>query len=168
MPLKNVQSLYNNNTGHNYQHIPRATQYQDHPSSFPPQNNWPQNFHPRSRPNYRISGGNQNNYRPQGQSSINQNTHYNQNRYSLPEKCSYCLKKWSLIQVIWGLESHSAWVLFITNWNSNDILTSAKTWNDLPDHFRKESSFSQFKNLINSWNGRSCHCSAYEWSPIFL
>ena len=23
-------------------------------------------------------------------------------------------------------------------------------WNDLPDHFRKESSFPQFKNLINS------------------
>ena len=37
---------------------------------------------------------------------------------------------------------------------------AAKTWNDLPDHFRKESSFPQFKNLINSWNGRSCHCSA--------
>jgi hypothetical protein len=37
---------------------------------------------------------------------------------------------------------------------------AAKTWNDLPDHFMKESSFPQFKNLINSWNGRSCHCSA--------
>lgn len=85
-----VNCSYNNNTGHNYQHIPRATQYQDRPSSFPPQNYWPQNFHPRSRPNYRMSGGNQNNYRPQGQSSINQNTRYNQNRYSLPEKCSYC------------------------------------------------------------------------------
>ena len=37
---------------------------------------------------------------------------------------------------------------------------SAKTWNDLPDHFRKESSFQQFKLLINSWDGKSCHCSA--------
>ena len=37
---------------------------------------------------------------------------------------------------------------------------AAKTWNDLPDHFRKETSFLQFKNLINSWNGSSCHCSA--------
>ena len=37
---------------------------------------------------------------------------------------------------------------------------AAKTWNDLPDHFMKKSSFPQFKNLINSWNGRSCHCSA--------
>lgn len=37
---------------------------------------------------------------------------------------------------------------------------AARTWNDLPDHFRKETSFLQFKNLINSWNGRSCHCSA--------
>jgi len=37
---------------------------------------------------------------------------------------------------------------------------AAKTWNELPDHFRKETSFLQFKNLINSWNGSSCHCSA--------
>ena len=37
---------------------------------------------------------------------------------------------------------------------------AAKTWNELPDHFRKETSFNQFKNLINSWNGSSCHCRA--------
>ena len=36
---------------------------------------------------------------------------------------------------------------------------ASKTWNELPDHFRKETSFNQFKSLINSWNGSSCHCS---------
>ena len=35
---------------------------------------------------------------------------------------------------------------------------ASKTWNELPDHFRKEASFNQFKGLINSWNGSSCHC----------
>ena len=34
------------------------------------------------------------------------------------------------------------------------IYFAAKAWNDLPDHFRKESSFSQFKNLIKYWNGK--------------
>jgi hypothetical protein len=29
-----------------------------------------------------------------------------------------------------------------------------------PDNFRKEYLFLQFKNFINSWNGKSCHCSA--------
>jgi hypothetical protein len=24
-----------------------------------------------------------------------------------------------------------------------------------------ENSFKQFKNLISSWNGSSCHCNAY-------
>ena len=37
---------------------------------------------------------------------------------------------------------------------------AAKTWNELPNHFRLENSFEQFKNLINSWNGSSCHCNA--------
>ena len=36
----------------------------------------------------------------------------------------------------------------------------AKTWNELPNHFRLENSFKQFKNFINSWNGSSCHCNA--------
>ena len=36
---------------------------------------------------------------------------------------------------------------------------ASKTWNELPDHFRKETSFNQFKSLINSWNGSSCRCS---------
>ena len=30
---------------------------------------------------------------------------------------------------------------------------AVKTWNELPNHFRLENSFKQFKNLINSWNG---------------
>ena len=38
--------------------------------------------------------------------------------------------------------------------------SAAKLWNELPNHFRTEQSFSQFKSLINSWNGSSCHCSA--------
>jgi len=36
---------------------------------------------------------------------------------------------------------------------------ASKIWNELPDHLRKETSFHQFKSLINSWNGSSCHCS---------
>jgi hypothetical protein len=38
--------------------------------------------------------------------------------------------------------------------------TAAKLWNQLPNHFRTQTSFNQFKNLINSWNGNSCHCNA--------
>ena len=37
---------------------------------------------------------------------------------------------------------------------------AAAMWNSLPDHFRTESSFSQFKSLIQSWNGTECRCSA--------
>ena len=33
-------------------------------------------------------------------------------------------------------------------------------WNSLPDHFRIENSFSQFKSLLQSWNGSKCRCSA--------
>ena len=33
-------------------------------------------------------------------------------------------------------------------------------WNSLPDHFRTENSFSQFKSLLQSWNGSKCRCSA--------
>ena len=33
-------------------------------------------------------------------------------------------------------------------------------WNSLPDHFRTENSFSQFKSLMQSWNGTKCCCSA--------
>jgi hypothetical protein len=32
--------------------------------------------------------------------------------------------------------------------------------NSLPDHFRTENSFSQFKSLLQSWNGFKCCCSA--------
>ncbi len=37
---------------------------------------------------------------------------------------------------------------------------AATLWNGLPDHFRTENSFSQFKSLIQSWNGSECRCSA--------
>ena len=36
-------------------------------------------------------------------------------------------------------------------------------WNSLPDHFRTENSFSQFKSLLQSWNGSKCRCSACRW-----
>jgi len=35
----------------------------------------------------------------------------------------------------------------------NTVHFASKTWNELPDHFN------QFKRLINTWNGSSCHCS---------
>jgi hypothetical protein len=37
---------------------------------------------------------------------------------------------------------------------------ATKLWNELPSHFRTQTSFNQFKNLINSWNGNSCRCNA--------
>ena len=37
---------------------------------------------------------------------------------------------------------------------------AATLWNDLPNHFRTENSFNHFKNLILSWNGSVCRCSA--------
>ena len=37
--------------------------------------------------------------------------------------------------------------------------TSAVLWNSLPSEFRQESSFSQFKNLIQNWNGNNCPCN---------
>ena len=37
---------------------------------------------------------------------------------------------------------------------------AAKLWNELPNHFRTQTSFNQFKNLINSWNDNSCRCNA--------
>jgi hypothetical protein len=45
---------------------------------------------------------------------------------------------------------------------------ASKIWNELPDHFRKETSFNQFKSLINSWNGSSCHCSFCAWFQIIF
>ena len=37
---------------------------------------------------------------------------------------------------------------------------AATLWNSLPDHFRTENSFSQFKSLMQSWHGTKCCCSA--------
>ena len=37
---------------------------------------------------------------------------------------------------------------------------AASLWNSLPGHFRRKNSFSQFRRLIQSWNGSECHCSA--------
>ena len=36
----------------------------------------------------------------------------------------------------------------------------AVLWNDLPDDFKKISNFNQFKNILKSWNGNVCKCSA--------
>ena len=38
--------------------------------------------------------------------------------------------------------------------------SAAKLWNELPDNFRTTSSFSQFKRLIENWNGFNCKCRA--------
>jgi hypothetical protein len=57
------------------------------------------------------------------------------------------------------------------NWDIPQVRTSrygkktfkfaaATLWNSLPDHFRTENSFSQFKSLMQSWNGTKCCCSA--------
>jgi hypothetical protein len=37
---------------------------------------------------------------------------------------------------------------------------AAQIWNDLPNHFRQETSLEHFKNVIQTWNGSSCQCSA--------
>ena len=34
-------------------------------------------------------------------------------------------------------------------------------WNSLPDHFRTENIFSQFKSFLQFCNGSKCRCSAY-------
>ena len=36
----------------------------------------------------------------------------------------------------------------------------ATLWNELPNELRNVSSLSQFKSLINSWNGGSCMCGS--------
>ena len=33
-------------------------------------------------------------------------------------------------------------------------------WNDLPENFRAQTNFLQFKSIITSWNGKVCKCSA--------
>jgi len=40
---------------------------------------------------------------------------------------------------------------------------AAQIWNDLPNHFRQETSLEHFKNVIQTWNGSSCQCSACRW-----
>ncbi|SMN17588.1 hypothetical protein CRYPA_887 [uncultured Candidatus Thioglobus sp.] len=37
---------------------------------------------------------------------------------------------------------------------------AAQIWNELPNHFRQETSLEHFKNIIHTWNGSSCQCSA--------
>ena len=36
---------------------------------------------------------------------------------------------------------------------------AAVLWNELPNHFRAVSSFSYFRSLMLSWNGKECSCS---------
>ena len=53
-------------------------------------------------------------------------------------------------------------------YSKNSFRFAASTlWNSLPDHFRTENSFYQFKSLLQSWNGSKCCCSACS-SPRFL
>ena len=37
---------------------------------------------------------------------------------------------------------------------------AAQIWNELPNHFRQETSLEHLKNIIHTWNGSSCQCSA--------
>lgn len=37
--------------------------------------------------------------------------------------------------------------------------SAAKLWNSLPQNFRDETNFNQFRSLIGAWTGESCHCS---------
>jgi hypothetical protein len=37
---------------------------------------------------------------------------------------------------------------------------AASLWNSLPDHFRTENSFTDFRSLVQSWTGSDCRCSA--------
>lgn len=37
---------------------------------------------------------------------------------------------------------------------------ASSLWNSLPDHFRTMTSFNQFKNSIQKWNGNQCKCSS--------
>ena len=36
--------------------------------------------------------------------------------------------------------------------------SAAVLWNELPEHIRSEGNFGQFKNLLQSWNGKTCQC----------
>jgi hypothetical protein len=36
-------------------------------------------------------------------------------------------------------------------------------WNSLPEEFRANINYNQFKNLIQSWNGNVCKCSSCSW-----
>ena len=48
-----------------------------------------------------------------------------------------------------------------THYGKKSVRFAAATpWNSLPDHFRTENSFSQFKSPMHSWNGSECCCSA--------
>jgi hypothetical protein len=38
--------------------------------------------------------------------------------------------------------------------------SAAKLWNELPNSFRTASSFGQYRNFMDNWNGLSCKCSA--------
>ena len=46
-----------------------------------------------------------------------------------------------------------------STYGKKSFKAAASLWNRLPDHFRRENSFSQFRSLIQSWNGSECHCS---------
>jgi hypothetical protein len=44
---------------------------------------------------------------------------------------------------------------------------AAQIWNELPNHFRQETSLEHFKNIIHTWNDSSCQCSACRWPLNF-
>ena len=47
-----------------------------------------------------------------------------------------------------------------TTYGSNSFRAYApKLWNSLPQHFREEGNYNQFKSLVGAWNGENCRCS---------
>ena len=44
--------------------------------------------------------------------------------------------------------------------------TAPVLWNSLPESFRKETNFNQFKKLILNWNGNDCKCACYNVDKI--
>ena len=37
---------------------------------------------------------------------------------------------------------------------------ATKTWNKLPNHIKRETSFNVFRSLISQWQGETCKCAA--------
>ena len=77
---------------------------------------------------------------------------------------SWCM--WMPVGTQQGIVTWSPASIYMqyARYSKNSFRFAASTlWNSLPDHFRTENSFSQFKNLLQSWNGSKCCFSACRW-----